>query len=56
VEVVTRRGSLYFHALGKREAMCTMLTDTFFPEINNPALLDQEEEAPFNTFDGSSSV
>jgi hypothetical protein len=36
VEVVTTRGSLYFHALGKREAMCALLTDTFFPEINNP--------------------
>lgn len=40
IEVVTRKGALYFHALGKREAMCTLLTDTFFPEINNPALLE----------------
>lgn len=34
IEVVTKKGVISFHALGKREKMITELNENFFPEGN----------------------
>jgi hypothetical protein len=34
IEIVTKKGRIYFHALGKRERMITELNENFFPEVN----------------------
>lgn len=34
LEVVTKYGGVYFHALGKRETMYQNFIDTYLPEVN----------------------
>lgn len=53
LEVVTKYGGVYFHALGKRETMYQHFIDTYLPEVN---VLKPREELTFNEFKGDEAV
>jgi hypothetical protein len=49
LEIVTKYGPVYFHALGKRETMYQQFIDAFLPEVNHH---HDEQEIKFNPFRG----
>ena len=50
IEIVCKKGNLYFHALGKRQEMISKLNECYFPEIISS---EGSFEKQFNNFTGN---